>query len=73
MVSDGVGHIEALFGRTPGFAVERHLTAGFEGGVVRCPAHEAEVVVETAIGGPVRAVLADVPFAGHEPWCSRRA
>ena len=72
MIGDGVGHVKAFCRRRPWLAVQRHLPhnalffAFVDVPIIGGAADQAEIVIKAAIRRPVRPVLADMPFAGHE-------
>lgn len=65
VVREGVGHVEALFGRGEGLIIEGHFAPRVEAEEVGGAGDEAEVLVEATVNGPVGAVFADMPLAGH--------
>lgn len=66
VIGEGVGHVKVGVIGGVGFGVKGHFAAAAQFEVAGGAGDEAEVAVEAAVGGPVGAGLADVPFAGHE-------
>src|SRR5690606_30666511 len=64
VVSDGIRHIEA-FARGVRLITIGHLPAFVQFPVAIGAADEAKVFLESTVKRPVRAMLSDVPLAGH--------
>ena len=64
MIGEGIGHVEA-FALFVWLIVQCQHTSGFRMEVIGRAADQAEVALETAVGGPVRAVFSDMPLPGH--------
>src|SRR5215510_14395091 len=71
VIRERVSHVELFALWLVWLVVPCEIAAWVDTPIIACAADKAEVFFEAAVGRPMRAFFADVPFAGHRSAVAR--